>query len=1382
MAKTPVLWKGSGSAHSGNPGGSRLLLPGGVHFDSAQVVDANGNVVENLNPYNPPRVHEAGETSGGEFGQSFISRRPGVTFGNNFIVKVTQNGKPSYIHIANGGGTFRGYYDETNSSIDKASSIASTGTAGGGGNAPNSMMPGQIGKYGYYPAYLGNQFPNPVMMPQTPYTYTDPMEYAQKYGDFNRGEIKKNYDVANEIALKELDTELTGMKSFVPAAAALKRSETSLDNTFNQSQRTSQLDAAMPGARADLDAQAARARAYASGRAPDEVTDRALELNVRSAAADRANAGGFGASSSVARKTSDLMSADKRIALSQYGDQLLTNNIGTKANLELAPTEYSNAGSQVNAMPSVSGSQLAAQNQSEVNSLTMVPTTSALSATVQQNQFTSSQEQQRSMYNTGTANQFGLTKFQYDTGYAAAVAGAAQTNSNTETALTQQAQASQIYQQYMQKSQDQGTISSIASGAGTIAGVAGALGSITDAFKTSPAQTTTTTGTSGGGSSSGSSSGGVNSDGSFSTIPTNNSGNSASSSGETVVAPSNDTGNVEVAPSDNNTTPVANTGDSFSMGNTNSGSGGSGSDVVPPPQDTGPSAGYNEDYYKSQQNYAASVANLRSYSTDTGMSHPAFDTAAASGGGGTGGGGSYGGDTAQSVAETLPENNNDTTATSTPAATNTPTTAQQAAVNQANTPLNGAGMSYVRQPGYVLAGYNRNGVAVYTQKGIAQSQDTSLGGHVVSAITNSIVPMNVLTASDKGALDKLGAAASSVSNLATLTQLATTGDAKGFVNFALNTVGRAAVNSGIKDEKTKNTANVALSAYNLFTNWNRMSPAQKALGVATLGVSSFQTSKGNLLGDINLVPKTSATPSVNVGQALNMLNAGVNVYSMINNWHDMNAISKIASGTSTLASVANIAKGMGLLGTGENGAAVSAQGLAQVNNLISTGAATAAPHVGTGAIALSQGTALPEGYSVVSTQGGQVIAAPTSNLSSVCSTLGTVAGVASIAAGAYQVYKGWGMGGEKGAVNGLLGGGAIAAGTSMLLTSNPYTLGAIVAFSTVSNMIKTGKSDAQNARDAVREGPLTKLGVVDKNFNVTLADGTVSNITALDGHGGYHAWSDASKVTASQKDRAGKSLNVWDIDYTNDLDYMAGMGGSALSRLVSGGKGTGTDQVGGQLGNAAISNIGYGKEMSEANFNKATANLRTMYAKAGIATKQDAFALSNQMAAEGRISQADLVSMQQSFNMIYDGHKGFQDAQTLMAGRWAGVEEAGKQAGEPESTGSGSAMPKSPSKDQPQSAPGQPSQTKLPPGAAAPQSPAATSSGKTAPAETAPGTAAQPTTAPVPKPVASAGNTYSIEDAVRAGNYMPYTKGMTKDQIKAANRQKFIGSEKTLNG
>lgn len=235
------------------------------------------------------------------------------------------------------------------------------------------------------------------------YEMVDPSKISGQYGDIAREQMQKNADLSSKLALEALDTELKGLQSYAPAAAALKRGEIAKDNQFNQAQREAQLAQGDPNLRKDLEAQAQRARDYAAGRVPDSISDRALELGVRSKAADLASGGGFGARSSAARKASELMSAEQRIGLSQYGDQLLTSNITNRNQLLLAPTEYSDAGSQIKVTPTQSAAQIAMGLTTQANDKTIISSTDALQNLTQQQQFKTGIQQEANKFNTSLA-------------------------------------------------------------------------------------------------------------------------------------------------------------------------------------------------------------------------------------------------------------------------------------------------------------------------------------------------------------------------------------------------------------------------------------------------------------------------------------------------------------------------------------------------------------------------------------------------------------------------------------------------------------------------------------------------------------------------------------------------------------------------------------------------------------------------------------------------------------------------------------------------------------------------------------------------------------------------------------------------------------------
>ena len=1123
--------------------------------------------------------------------------------------------------------------------------LKTMGTAGaetGGGDEPPPVEP---------PEDIEGKFPTPktIDAPEIPipkYKKLRPKRYAKRWGKFTRQEMAKNFETAQGMALKTLETELAGLEKFAPAAGALKRRETALDNIFNQLERTKQIDEALPGfrqkfedqygqleeSRGDIESQAERiatqgerADIYATGRAPDEVTDRGLELNVRSRAADRARQGGFGAMSNVARKASDLMSAEQRLQIAQYGENLYSQNIqlGTQniqlsnqnvgmrgdimnqqANLLLAPTEYSNAGSQINVMPEVGAGRLTTSMMGELNQYGMIPAGQAASMVINQRQFRANLEQQTNMFNAsnqmtasqfnaGAANQFALSKFGYQVAQAGAVAGATNATNTGQFEYAQQQAAFATFGDYMNQAQQAGQAGAISQGFGAIGGILDAISGVSSLFGggQQPSQ-----GAAGGGG--------------FVT------GTGGVGGGITEITPSS-TGGMQGTPSGSIVVPEGSVPPGYTpIGSAPTPSGGAG--VIVSPNQTPETQGFED-------------------SLGLKIGRPGAQE-----------------DTTQTL------------------------------LNQNAKMLNMSGVSNQPQPGFVETGINNQGQKIYSNARLSSSNDNREGFNLTNTLRRVIDPTGVLDDEDRTALDKVAMLSSSANFLGDLTELQANGDTRGFVNAILERYQQPIIENLAKDPTDQAGLSAAFNAFSLSEHWDKMSAAQRSLGLASIGIQGYRYGTGeNLAEKFIIKPPNPDAPigpknmGLNVGQALNLMSAGVNSYGLIKNWNQLNALQKVAYGTGNLSQLATLGRQFGLLGKGVSGAAVNvtaqqltAQGFSHV------------PAFGPGAIMGSASSKLPEGYTIIDkvANGTRVIAAPGPNAASAVGAtegatesqlmtqagqgLRVVGGAASIALGVQAVMKNWGTGGGKGALNGALGGSAIAgglmsmgSGLGVAAMSNPYLLAGVMAVSVLGGLAKTGITNkGQLQRNAVRDS-LKGGNFVDDDYNITLADGTKFNI-GVDGQEGKHKFRDPSLVV----DKGPTEGHSYDIDWTNDLDYMSGMGGQSLMRMLSGGIKDETDKIGFQIGNGALSSVGFGKDMTPENFTKVTTNLRSVYAQAGIKSKSDAYQLSNQMYAEGRISETDMVTMQQSFNMIYDDN-GLQTAQALLGGRHGGIQAMAKDPG-----------------------------------------------------------------------------------------------------------------------
>jgi hypothetical protein len=380
------------------------------------------------------------------------------------------------------------------------------GAIGGGGSGVSSLPWYLQGFPQFDPVEWGD-------VTKAEYDFTDPIEFAKKFGDFNRGEFAKNFEQAQGFALSALETELKGLQGFAPAAAAVAREQIGIDNQFNQQQRTRQIDSVLPNARGDLEAQRRRAETYASGELPDAQLDRALELGLRSRAADTGTAAGFGAGSAQTRKVSDLMSADQRFQIAQYGEGLTTNNLATSSELLLAPTEYSTAGSQIKVTPEISAGRLAFQGAGMLNEATLVSPGQALTSEIQQNQFETNLEQRTNeinaegnfradTFNSTGSFQAAMAKFQYDVSYLNALQTSFQGNLNQAATIEQQLIADRAFREQQQNGQ---AAQNTTAGIGVIGQVGGAINAVSNIASSlgnllsgsSPSTTTTTTTTTG---------------------------------------------------------------------------------------------------------------------------------------------------------------------------------------------------------------------------------------------------------------------------------------------------------------------------------------------------------------------------------------------------------------------------------------------------------------------------------------------------------------------------------------------------------------------------------------------------------------------------------------------------------------------------------------------------------------------------------------------------------------------------------------------------------------------------------------------------------------------------------------------------------------------
>ena len=102
-------------------------------------------------------------------------------------------------------------FTDTSFDFDKVGA----GTVSAADIASGKVTAGSVSSKGVTAGTLADRF-----MTTADYAMVDPRQIAQEFGDINRDQIRENSDLSSELALKQLDTELQGLKNFTPAAAA----------------------------------------------------------------------------------------------------------------------------------------------------------------------------------------------------------------------------------------------------------------------------------------------------------------------------------------------------------------------------------------------------------------------------------------------------------------------------------------------------------------------------------------------------------------------------------------------------------------------------------------------------------------------------------------------------------------------------------------------------------------------------------------------------------------------------------------------------------------------------------------------------------------------------------------------------------------------------------------------------------------------------------------------------------------------------------------------------------------------------------------------------------------------------------------------------------
>lgn len=1370
------LYKPVGQGQIGR--GNAVFLIENTGFVSGGLYDAQGTLVENFNRAQGPP--EPGQKAG----VKFYGSRPGYTYGENLVAKFKDSSGQEHVYnIDSGAQRYEGDY--TNPGSLAAVNKADTGGYDpyGYGTLPNPYMmnfnPINYKRIRYKPIGYDPIGYSPIEydpMETAPYEFVDPIEAAQRYNQFNLGQEENAYQTGRRRGqeLTDLDTDAT--VNFANRMSGLQQNLVDSENRFNQAQRLKAVDFAMPDLRSTLDSKRQRGETYASGRLLSSAEDRAYQVAAQSASADGSFVRGFGDDSVFGRRTSDVLSAQQRLGISQMGEGILNDWVTQGSSILIDQPLKTSISQRLPSTPQILPSQQAAQQQSNLTNLSTVPLQFGISSEINQQQFGTNLEQGTRQFNT--SNEFATDQFnagntlatdQFNAGNTFAkdqfnagnTLATSQFNAGNRLATAQfnasgQFQASQAqfsglqsnYQLATQASnraediqrqdahnaaasaaadqniaaqQTAGNAGAGASIVGAIAGIAPYVPGIINAISP-PAPAVAGGGSSGGQVvGSGPITGGQSMDSIMGSAPI--------SSGPPSNAIGQNTDGSYIVPQG-----------AVSVGTAPSSSSDGGGMFMrsgAPASYNGASIPVSEGPYDSTASAADVSQEMKSvgnFVSDMGASGPSTPQMSSLGQGIVNGATAGGTITSSFQSAATPE-----------AQVQLTDQLHGAALGNASNPETRESVDniFAQVREHLNTGVGVNGQAAGIA-GFVKNYDQYSGPEKVRAITNISFTGQDLE-ENYGVKDLTSASLSRVVIPGTDGKM-TMQDALSLANSGYNVSSLVDNWDDINEVHSTlngqgNVLSVAATARSLKLIDNETPTMRRnkrlalrqagatpagAYGAGAVAVPEANKKAVENLGMV-VVGKTSDGQNIAVGAAsaastglsTGIVGSGMDSNGLKNmtpatlavgqkaalvyeNW-DPNFIPKQQASMGSNPAVANGLYEMGatnpyLLGkvvmgglekgqvsqetnmrsanvsTQQQMQAVVASTQAVVNSAAqfhNQDAITAAPYVN----AVAAGQQL---YSVLNNpnatdkqkaeafaaanQAGINIAAQAGN-----QTAGQVAPYANYAMAAYNTskildsdlspedkakamqrvaedtaaaYFTFGLSSVAQVLDQQFFGGALNELREKFDEINP--LSGLVG--SIGGLFGSGKTKGTMAREGLR-GSLQQSGMIDKDNNLTLASGALYNI-GKNSPAKDREWFDPSLRRPDQTDV--DKLGAWDLDYTRDLDGVMDVSGNALSMLMYGSDDPYVRQMGHYFTNAAVSDAG-SPALTLDSYKAAQTNMQAFFTKAGIESKAEAYALANQMAHEGRISQTQLVTIHQGINLTFD-QNGFQAANQLLEG------------------------------------------------------------------------------------------------------------------------------------
>lgn len=218
--------------------------------------------------------------------------------------------------------------------------------------------------------------------------------------------------------------------------------------------------------------------------------------------------------------------------------------------------------------------------------------------------------------------------------------------------------------------------------------------------------------------------------------------------------------------------------------------------------------------------------------------------------------------------------------------------------------------------------------------------------------------------------------------------------------------------------------------------------------------------------------------------------------------------------------------------------------------------------------------------------------------------------------------------------------------------------------STVSKMLGFGstKHEDQIRRDRARNHLKDNVGLiqmVDGKHSVELADGSFYDV-GIDGGARLDKDFDPNKILSTDQSLVDGNVRPYNVDYTNDLDYMTSIAANTLTGMAFGGSSKSQGDMGGYLTNAATSQL-ESREFTYDNWVESMKNIRKFYSDSGITSAEMAYSTIDLYLSENKITEDQANEMRHGIALAFSGspQESYELAQKLNENRWNGTEFEG---------------------------------------------------------------------------------------------------------------------------